>query len=398
MKRIPRVRRLFVVAFVLAIGEKSTFAHGYDAYIRLQPVQPQTDPPSDYPPGTIINGQEITLGSVPARVWFDVHISGWAPDVLHIVEVTISATDPEMDGGGYTGSAATCMNQTAIGAGDLGPALQPCLSNLDCRRSFSGSGCVFGEPSECVPWNGVDPSYFPFGSFCEPGFQNRCHPAWIGNSVIGAGAVDLSSLNCRLGFLADAGEQPEDYEPTYVGTLVLDVPSNAKGTYTIDFDESRTFLQNDQPPGGNNPIPTMQPALITVPCGRCCYELGGANPQCVDHLSANECAEFGDGAVFQANEICPEGGGPACPECGLDEHCDDGLFCSGVEICEANACGSGTPPCEIYEECDEATASCSPRIPAVSTWGLAVLALILLIAAKLRSYADSIDSDLAQIP
>jgi hypothetical protein len=382
----PPVQRFrFFVLLAFAGACNWAFGGGAQAYIRLQPVQPQTDPPSSYAPGTNINGQEIILGSVPARVWFEIHVSGWAPDVLKVAQVVISATDPEMDGGGYAGSRATCMNQPAIGAGDLRPALQPCQSNIDCRASLSGSACSLGEPSKCVSWNGVTPPYFPAGNFCEPGFQNRCHPAWIGIGINGVGATDLSSLNYRIGFAVDVGATAEDYEPTYVGTLVLDVPPNAKGTYTIDFDETQTFLQNDQPPGGPQvPLPQLQVARVTVPCGRCCHDLGDSIPQCVDHVSANECAEYGAGAVFQANAVCPEQGEPACPECGLDEHCDDGQYCNGVEVCEANSCGPGTPPCESYEECEETTESCSPRIPAVSDWGLLILGFSLLILAKLR--------------
>jgi len=67
--------------------------------------------------------------------------------------------------------------------------------------------------------------------------------------------------------------------------------------------------------------------------------------------------------------------------------CDDGLFCNGAEACHAAVgCVAGAAPCAPDLLCDEAAQQCTvPPIPTVSQWGLVVLALLLVVGAKLRS-------------
>jgi|CXWL01.1.fsa_nt_gi hypothetical protein len=65
--------------------------------------------------------------------------------------------------------------------------------------------------------------------------------------------------------------------------------------------------------------------------------------------------------------------------------CDDGLFCNGVEGCHPiSGCFDDTDPCDpATEECDEVKNQCEPSvIPTVSQWGLVVLTIMLLVAAK----------------
>lgn len=57
-------------------------------------------------------------------------------------------------------------------------------------------------------------------------------------------------------------------------------------------------------------------------------------------------------------------GWTSAPECTIDADCDDGLYCNGVEACQAGICQVGTPidchdgnPCTT-DFCDEATESC----------------------------------------
>ncbi len=402
MKTRPKGALTFGLLFAMGSAWCPTsWADWYTTSISFQPVPPQTVPTSNYPPGTTIVGREIILGSVPARVWFEMQVTGWPPEIMTHIQGTVSATDWEQDGGGYDGSSSMCMDMPSIGAGDLRPALQPCSTDSDCRGTMSGPFCPIQEVSKCVLWNGVSPSYFPAGKFCEPAFQNRCNSRWIAQGIPATVSIDFSTLDTRFGvdFVdnSDPDEHPTDFQPSYLGTLVLDVPADAKGTYTIDFNEFQTFMVIDGPPGticGDMPcLQIFHPAKITVPCGRCCSGYASGQIECVDHVTANECAGYGAGAVFAANEVCPQGGGPACPACSLDEHCDDGVFCNGVEMCDSNGeCGPGQSPCQSYEECEESTASCAPRIPAVSNWGLVVLVLALLIVAKLRRKAVEMGS------
>ena len=44
--------------------------------------------------------------------------------------------------------------------------------------------------------------------------------------------------------------------------------------------------------------------------------------------------------------------------CAIDDDCDDGSFCSGVETCVAGACVAGTYPCTPYQYCDDGIDEC----------------------------------------
>jgi hypothetical protein len=376
-----------VQACILILSLGMAVAHaGSGPTITLQPVQPTTSPPSTYPPGTTIIGQEIVVGSVPARVWLEIHITGWAPEILMEAQATVYLVG--QGGGGFSGANALCDDHPARDAGHLGFGSVSCPSadlagHNVCTAALSGA--CSPRPVLCTSWDGVNPPYFPAGLFCSPGFQNVCHPRWPGAGDLAIWQVHIGSTNYRYTFAAYPQGVPPDLRPTYMGTLVLDIPATAKGTYTIGFDDTQTLMLNHNPPGSNDiPISALIPAKITVPCGRCCHGVGGEDVQCEEALSANECAALAD-SVFTADVACPENGGPACAECVSNGHCDDGVFCNGEEICGAHgACEPGTPPCGEWEFCEEQPRYCAPRIPTVSNWGMVVMALALAVAAKLR--------------
>jgi hypothetical protein len=323
-------------------------AGGGTAIITLQPVAPKTQPASNYPAGSSIVGQTLTLGSVPARVWIEVLSTGWAPETLKTIQVTISATDTEMDGGGYFGSSADCAGVAGNG-GDLFPAQQACLVNADCRPTISGLAgpCGVGEPSRCVVWDGLSPgNYFPAGRWCEPGFQDKCDAEWGASGIAATAAVDISSLNYRYGFAAEPGETPPDFAPSYDGTLVLDVPANAKGTYEIDTDETQTFIQN--PSANNIPLAEIRSAFIVVACGSCCTNLGPGTSICTPGVSAAECQALPttNTHVFRADTDCSV----ACPACTANSDCNDNDACT-QDICTNFVCSN--PPVASWDQANE---------------------------------------------
>ncbi len=333
-------------------------AGGPTAVISLQPVAPKTVPASAYPGGSSIVGQTLTLGAVPSRIWIEVLATGWAPETLKTLQVAISATDAEMDGGGY--AVSTCAGTTGS-APSLTPAMQPCLVNADCRPSMSGIAvaCGTGEPSRCVPWDGIAPGgYFPPGRFCEPGFQDKCDAEWIASGIAATPAVDISSFNFRYGFAADPGETPPDFAPSYAGTLVLDVPANAKGTYVIDTKEDETFMQNPlNPPDNNIPLLRINSAVIVVACGSCCFGVGGAAPGCTDGLSAAECAALAPVALFAGGGTClnpPTDDG--CCACLTNGDCNDGDACT-TDTCSNCVCSNNPKASwdQVAECCNSAT-------------------------------------------
>ena len=87
-RRFHRSQFHYAVILSWLVVANVAYAQSGGASITLQPVAPKTVPPSDYPPGTTIVGSEIILGSVPARVWLEAHVTGWAPELLKTVQVT----------------------------------------------------------------------------------------------------------------------------------------------------------------------------------------------------------------------------------------------------------------------------------------------------------------------
>jgi|CXWL01.1.fsa_nt_gi hypothetical protein len=237
-------------------------AVGATATITLQPVPPKTIPVSDYPSGSSITGSTLTLGSVPARVWLEAHITGWAPELLKTFQVKIDATDEDGDGGGYYGVNADCGGMPVTGAGDLLPAIAPCTSNLDCRALISGrsSPCFAGEPSHCI----LRPAFLPpGGNVCEWGFFDMCDPEYMGSGMMHIAVFDLPTLNTRWGSSVELPDSFTDFAPSYAGTLVIDVPANAKGRYVIDVKEDECFMWNhNAPPNNNIPIAAINLAVI----------------------------------------------------------------------------------------------------------------------------------------
>lgn len=171
--------------------------------------------------------------------------------------------------------------------------------------------------------------------------------------------------------------------PSYVGTLVLEVPMEASGSYSVDFidDINRTFFCTAsctvlRPP------PQTAPATITIQ-GACCLPGGGCSL-----LSGVECEaaggtvtdEFdcegdmdGDGVDVVCGDECPDDPLKTSPgQCGCgtpDDDADGDGVADCVDVCP------GADDAEFGEECAAA-------IPAASTWGVIVLTLLLAVAGK----------------
>ena len=89
-----------------------------------------------------------------------------------------------------------------------------------------------------------------------------------------------------------------------------------------------------------------------------------------------------DDGVVCTVDGCVEGS-QSCSNTPDDSICDNGQWCDGAETCDATQdCQLGTSPCPSGS-CDEANDTCvTIGIPTVSTWGFAVLALLLMAGWK----------------
>ncbi len=209
------------------------------AVVSLVPILPYGTGAEPYPPGTVILGNDIFLQQGGLRVWMELRLSDWDVDLdgsprLRTWQIAIDAD-------GYTSGDA----------GVLAPAFQACAATADCTAAL-------GPDSSCNT---------PTAGRCAPGFRDDQHPAGFPSGA--QAAFDLSVPGFRIGVADGASDTQGVIDPgtdVYAATLVLDIPDEARGRFTIGFDQSllNTFLFNGNAPRGPIPIMTFRPAVITV--------------------------------------------------------------------------------------------------------------------------------------
>ncbi|MGB2987127.1 MAG: hypothetical protein WBE26_14740, partial [Phycisphaerae bacterium] len=141
-------------------------------------------------------------------------------------------------------------------AGFLTPWNPNCVGGDDLERDAYCAG-LLGNGSWCdeLGNEGYPPTQ------CCPGFQDSTQTP---NLLLGINAVSTSSIDFAYGSMSFSGGAADTGVPVYGGTLVLDVDSSAKGTFTIPFipETTATFMKDT----GNQPIPlvALVPAKITI--------------------------------------------------------------------------------------------------------------------------------------
>lgn len=306
-------------------------------------------------PHTIL-GREIIVQDYRLQVTLELRISEWAPQLLHVYQAQI-------DSSGY--------------ASGLSGFLEP-LRSPD-------------------PYAGA--------------FIDVLHPEYIFSGLMVVTGPDVSQPDYRYGGLTwDHLDSVVDFGfDRYAGTLILDVSTDAAGTFVVGFLPSGSFMRDE---GSTLISPlVLRPAMITVDVpvitGNCCTDFPG--PVCAVTTNSG-CAQ--QGGLFTADGDCF--GGAPCPTCVVDEHCDDlndctddyclqgvcertdrlggcddgdsctsgdvctdgvcrgqprgnccradadcndGVFCNGVERCAGWYCVLGQPPCPLGL-CDESAQMC----------------------------------------
>jgi hypothetical protein len=312
----------------------SAIAQGPGATITLQPVSAVSGP------GYAIAGQTMTMGALPARVWFEFQLTGFGVNTLKTFQCSVDSFGVEAGTSGYDGDQATCSgaeNGVGSGVSDIVPAVEACVDNAGCDVAYLGAACPSGG-SICT------------GGFCEDAFENKCDPQWMYGLKGGIYSCNNAPGNLNWGCggttLGDA-DFAVDFAPGYGGTLVLNVPAGAKGLYTIGWDPIGTFISDFS---GSPIVLGFVPGQVEVPCGRCCFGLGGASPGCDGGLSTVECAGRPAVSVFGKDELCPADGGSDCPSCTRDADCAE---LPTDDLCTQNVC-------------DEASGVCSN--PKIAAW------------------------------
>jgi cysteine-rich repeat protein len=206
------------------------------AIVSLVPVLPYGTSAEPYFPGTVIQGNNIFFPLGGERVWLELRFSGWNPDLNGTPR--LATWQVQIDADGFmSGDAAT-----------LALAVQPCVVNTDCTAAFGpDSRCGFSTPGRC-----------------DPGFMDDTHPGGLPDD--GVWSFEMSMPDVRFGSPGVPTGVVDPGTSVYAATLVLDIPDEARGRFTIGFDPSllNTYIFDSSSPV-RVPIPiTLQPAVITV--------------------------------------------------------------------------------------------------------------------------------------
>jgi hypothetical protein len=191
-----------VLAFVIPGAASITKQTFSDAEIKWVPV-------SSSGSHTIIDN-EIFLHETDKLVTLEIHVSGWDPHLLNTVQAAVDSL-------GYS--------------------------------------------------NGVGDNLIPFGwpGLPEDGcFIDTSRSDYVFYGMTALDAVYTGDLNYMWGATLLFGGKADDSQTHYLGTLILEAPANAKGTYTIEFlpGDTKSFMRDD---GGQYIIPLiLTPVLITI--------------------------------------------------------------------------------------------------------------------------------------
>ncbi|MFQ5495913.1 MAG: hypothetical protein ACE5EX_11095, partial [Phycisphaerae bacterium] len=336
-----------------------------------------------------VAGNEITLESGGQRIFLELQISNWDPDMDGIP--LLQAYQLVVESAGYSSGVR----------GVLIPAVAACAGPDNCEVAFGGTCSLLDDPCNVD----TDCQLPQFGEVCEkgpecttdglcvPGFilVNRADFVFVGTTLL---AVDVTTLNYRFAASSDGASIADTGQIAYAGTLVLDVPANAMGTFTIGFRPPPISLLQDANTDFITPV-NITPALITIPCNvpadcddgdactiddcqpdRTCSNTPNFNPalDCCNPQDGvltplddgNECTvgvcDPATGGVTQSP--LPGGtscGNPAAGACDAQDTCDGAGLCVDRSAPTGTACGNpGQTECDNPDTCD-GTGTCQPN-------------------------------------
>jgi len=322
-------------------------------------------PVKDYPGGSYnssiytqanVSGNTVSLSGAPGRVYIDLILADWG---------------------------------TAIGVGGNNGFLRIWETYVDAMGYMSGGGTALVTANEaCVNTAECNTDFGSTGSICSGGF---CNFAWINKTrpdgiSIAAPTPPCSTNIWDLGNLTnpsghnyfmvldqyDAGADQhcgltDPGVDKYGGAFALDVLAGASGTYTIGLQAPVTYAQDDSSPDPFFiPVAALNPAILNIPTGSCCFGIGTPGAGCIDDQTQAQCSARPAVNQFSAGGSCqnpPTDEG--CCACLTNADCNDGdactndtcgnCICSNVNVASWDAAGG---------ECCDATsgAQCTPSV------------------------------------
>jgi hypothetical protein len=273
-----------------------------------------------YPAGTTIVGNELAADVGNFRAWFEYRLEDWDPAGNGTDPADPGTVQIKFDGMGMLDADTSDPGPSVADDGDQADLLFPviaCANNAACVAPFgeAWARCELG--------------------FCKPSYADRlgvhpqsyCSDFGSGPCNQGDCATATANHNC---FAITEGPRPDDGQSKYYASLVIDIPANAKGRYTIPLLVDETFLSSSTSPPVDIPTLAEVGFTVNIRTGSCCSDLtnpGGA--VCEDGVLASECGDNETPpVVWTADKTCAQG----CVECINDGGCDDGDACS-TETC-----------------------------------------------------------------
>ncbi|MHC4698755.1 MAG: DUF4215 domain-containing protein, partial [Planctomycetota bacterium] len=310
---------------------------------------------------------EIMLRKGGVQATLFMQVSGWDWD--HNGLPTLGGFQGTLDGATLKGRHAHGVNTLpgvdlvpvgwTTGANDEGAfqALTVCsddLSDVDMTDPHIAlSHCT--HPDDCPP-------DYPF---CVD------RPDYVFYELEHVSVVATSTYDYAwLGASADcAGDPDGGATKFYVGTLLLEVPLDARGTYNVRFIVYPAFTMLNECWGVSIEGLVASPGQITIPSGRCCSSIGVGSTVCEDGLYATECDTRPGPHAFAPLETCSGSEVPDCNANGIPDECDviaGDCNANGIpDECDVDSggsedCnGSGTPDeCEPDSDGDGAIDEC----------------------------------------
>ncbi|UCE58737.1 MAG: hypothetical protein JSU63_14990, partial [Phycisphaerales bacterium] len=187
-------------------------------------------------------GNEIIIGPGVAEVTLELYVSGWG----------------NLPSFGPLGAYQAQIDSSSYSSGSAG-TLTPVATPVPCDTS---ADCIIGSPiNVCVGHF----CQWPEGAFIDPEHPDFVFAPYVEYPDL-VGVVNTSTLDYLWGMVPMDPDPPFDDPgvPKYCATLILNVPADARGTFTVDFNPHRnyTFLNNQI--GQLIYLLSLKPGLITI--------------------------------------------------------------------------------------------------------------------------------------
>jgi hypothetical protein len=178
-----------------------------------------------YPPGCYIEDQTLVCprSHVAFRLWLEMRVRNWDPNGDAIPPLGVAQGSVRR---GFLGAEAT---PPAPGV-DLQFPVIPCMNNAECNT-------ILGETwARCASGR------------CAIAYQDRDRPDWMCPGEEDCAVRDCYDDRAQCFVVQTDPFMPDPGTTRYLGTVVLDVPAAAAGSYTLEWDIEETFLADSASP------------------------------------------------------------------------------------------------------------------------------------------------------